>query len=240
MPNAAFAEWLISRFTERGRAASIVGDLLEVTAKQSGQGFWLAVAGVVLAAAWRPLAAFGAAVFYVYLLNAFARSHSSLHQPPHTALFGLVAVVTVFLWMAVPYTLICYGIRDRFAQLALASSVPSTVTCFLGSVPGVTMTSLALAAAILLLSLRFAQGRRALLALAIALGIGYAGFPSTIFLLESYLEIASPSVTRTVVVHHSIPFFVALFVAAGCSWTHQFLLSHKDSTMAIPATTHNP
>lgn len=248
--NAAVAEWLIARFTERSRAASIVGDLLEATAKQGSLAFWFSIAGVVLAITWRHLTAFAAALLCLYVFQALA-------MPPHLTEHGLLAAImhqphsiwlplfivlrsaSAFLSMAAPYAIICYGLRDRFAQLAVVLFIPVTLIFWFSSIP-LVITSLVFAAGILIFSLSFAVGRRALLALAIAGVLGYVGLQSTVYLSQRYLEIASPSVTRTVIVQGSIPFFVALAVTVACTWTHHLLLSPKEQSASIPTPAQNP
>ncbi len=57
MHSASIAEWIVGRFTSGKRAASIVGDLLELESQNGALWFWLSLARVVLALAWRwPLA----------------------------------------------------------------------------------------------------------------------------------------------------------------------------------------
>jgi hypothetical protein len=247
---AAVAEWLISRFTERSRAASIVGDLLEVTAKQGSFAFWSSVAGVVLTLTWRHLAAFAVALFCLYLNQALTMPPhlpphgllaTAMHQPhsPWMPSFMVLASASVFLSMAAPYAVICYGLRDRFAQLAVALFIPLVVFHWFWSIPAVAVTSLLFAAGILIFSVSFAVGRRALLALILAGVLGYVGLQSTLFFSERFLDVAPPSVTTTVFVEDSIPFFVALTVVAACAWTHHLLLNRKDPTIGTPATIQN-
>lgn len=248
--NAAFAEWLVSRFMERSRAASIVGDLLEVTAKQGSHAFWFSIAGVLLSLAWRHLAGFAAALLCLYLFHALA-------MPPHQPEQGLLvaamrkphsiqwisislASLSVYLMMTAPYAVICYGFRDRFAQLTAAFLVPFTVIYFLWSIPAVAVSGIVLAAAILIFSLSSAAGRRGLLALAIVVAIGAAGLRLTVFFAERFLELAPPSVPLTVAVGDSIPFFVVLTATIACAWTHHLLLRPKEEPANTAAVAQNP
>jgi hypothetical protein len=235
MPNAAAAEWLIARFTDRSRASSIVGDLLEVTPQQESPLFWLSVAGVVLSLTWRHLAGFAAALSCMYLLDALTMPPIPnlflAHRPPDTWIpfLFLLAVIVEALWMAAPYALIRYGVRDRFTQLTLALCVPFTLILVFWFMPTMLFASFGIVAVILLAFMLFAQGRKAILTLTIATVFGYVGLQTTIYLSERYLELAAPSVTRTVVVRGSLPFWVALIFTMACSWAHHFLLQRDQN-----------
>lgn len=244
MPNAAAAEWLIARFTDRSRASAIVGDLLEVTPPNSTPQFWLSVAGVVLSLTWRRLAGFAAALSCMYLLNALSMPPQTVanrflaHKLPDawTPFLLLLVVIVEALWMAAPYAVIRYGLHDRFTQVTLVLCIPFTLISSFWFVPAVLFASLGIVAVILLGFILFAEGRRAILTLAIAAALGYVGFRSTIYLSERYLELAPPSVTRTIVVRGSLPFWVALIFTMACSWAHYFLLqSEQNRPKAEPA-----
>lgn len=247
MRNAILAEWLISRFTERSRAASIVGDLLEMTAKQDSHAFWLSVAGVVLSLTWRQLTAFAAALLCLYLNETLGMALRSplhgvpLHDFPNawTPFFAFLSLVVGCLWMAAPYAAICYGLRDRFAQLAMALCTPLTLVFFFWFVPAVAFASAAVAVLALVVFVSSAQGRRALLALTIAVAIGDAGLRSTVYLAERLLELAPPSAPLTVAVWDSIPFFSTLTLTIACAWTHYLLLNRKEEPINIAAETQN-
>ena len=62
MRNVAFAQWIVSRFTSKKRAAAIVGDLLELATQKGRLWFWFSLAGVVVSLAWRRPLAFAAAL----------------------------------------------------------------------------------------------------------------------------------------------------------------------------------
>jgi|ERR1700677_3644572 hypothetical protein len=62
MRHGACAEWILTRFIDRQRASSIVGDLIEE--QQRGTvWFWLSLMGVTLSIARRPLGGFLLATF---------------------------------------------------------------------------------------------------------------------------------------------------------------------------------
>ncbi len=62
MRNVAIAQWIVSRFTSKKRAAAIVGDLLELATQKGRLWFWFSLAGVVVSLAWRRPLAFAAAL----------------------------------------------------------------------------------------------------------------------------------------------------------------------------------
>jgi hypothetical protein len=62
MHSAVIAEWIVGRFTAKKRAASIVGDLLELEPQNGRWWFWLSLARIVTSLAWRPSVAFLAAL----------------------------------------------------------------------------------------------------------------------------------------------------------------------------------
>jgi hypothetical protein len=246
--NAGVAEWLIARFTERSRAASIVGDLLEVTAKQGSHAFWLSIAGVVLALTWRQLTAFAAALLCLYLNEALGMAFRGplhgvpLHNFPNawTPFFAFLALVVGCLWMAAPYALICYGLRDRFAQLAVALCIALTVVFFFWFVPAAVLVSAVVALLVVIVCASFPQGRRALLALVLIVATGYVGLHLTVYLLERFVELAPPSVPLTVAVQHSIALIWTLAVTITCAWTHQLLLSRTEQSSDTPSSNSKP
>src|SRR5271168_2441253 len=127
MHNASVAEWIVARFTTRKRAASMVGDLLELQAQKGQLWFWLSLARVVLALAWRRQLAFVAA----FMFGAGACSGLQVTESMGIAALGagqlpwmnLFWVFLYILWFVAVYTVIRYGLRDRVAQLALALTV---------------------------------------------------------------------------------------------------------------------
>src|SRR5437879_13524943 len=124
MPNAFWPEWIIARFTDRSRAAAIVGDLFEGAAEQGTLWFWLSVTGILLSLSWRSLIGSVTGFFVLYFVHALTMPLYSLHavhRPPEfcVPLFGFLGALSMDLWVASPYTVVRYGIWDIFPHLAL-------------------------------------------------------------------------------------------------------------------------
>jgi hypothetical protein len=125
MHTASTAEWILCRLTTKERAASMVGDLVEI-AKQKGKlWFWFSVAGVALSLFWRRPIAFFAA-FYVgsWTLNLFmmaAISIYSQHLPPASwmNMFNALVLVGSTECALSIYAAIRYGLQERITQMAL-------------------------------------------------------------------------------------------------------------------------
>ena len=245
MPNTIWAEWIIARLSDRDRAASIIGDLLESGGETNPVWFWWSVAGVVLSLTWRGLV--GLAVAYECLsvlshgrwlaqcpqgrgswftVGYDCPSSALVHQPPHVwmPLFAVMGPVIGLLCIVAPYAVVRYGFRDRFAQLTLALCAPSIVVGFYWWVPAVVFSCVVLAAAIIGLSGRFVDGRRALLALSAALVIGYAGMRLAPHLAEWYLELTPPSVIRSVAAYDSVPILWVAIAAMAIELMHGLLM----------------
>jgi hypothetical protein len=113
--------------------------------------------------------------------------------------------------------------------LTLALCAPLMVVMFYWWVPAVVFPCVVLVAAIISYSGVFVHGRRALLVLAAVLVCGYTGSQLAPHLADWYLELASPSVTRTVVAYDSVPFLCVAVPTMACELMHRLLMrpSHK-------------
>jgi hypothetical protein len=257
MHKAVWAEWIISCYVDRNRAASIVGDFVETTALQGSLWFWLSVVRIVLYLAWRPTFAFVAALYIGlfwrreftiqanilpyqtrpnvwYLILACLRlgipygNMSELHF--RAVWFGTV------LWIVVSYAVIRYGLRDKFAQLALGLCLLMTVVVFFSRIPAVTVVCVALALSFFAASVRSAPRRRALVALAGVLVIALGGGLLSMYLkavLGDILFSHFPHLTvnRTVIFCF---WLLAIWIATkACARAHQRLLrrDQRDSEM---------
>ncbi|MGH9739869.1 MAG: hypothetical protein ACRD4X_14975 [Candidatus Acidiferrales bacterium] len=236
------AEWVIARFTGPDLAASIVGDLLEEARERGALWFWLSVAGILLRLNWRRLIAFGCGAICFSLLRALPMPvYASLHgMPPEHGpseiwrpFFVMLGGLAMLLWVATPYMIIRRGFRDRFAQLALAFCVPLTAAVVCWRSPVVVATSILIAVAGVIASTVFARWRGPLLALVVALVVGYAGFQCTIYLENWLLNFAAPSVGLTVWVTDLVPLFAAAVVTAACGWMHSVLTQQNDRDSRI-------
>jgi hypothetical protein len=246
MPNAAWAEWIIARLSDRDRAASIIGDLLESRGEENPAWFWWSVAGVVLSLVWRSLVGFVVA----YLCLSFLAHARALMQCPHARgswFSPLMDCPSAMLhheppqiWMpffaggvlisiVAPYAVVRYGFRDRFAQLTVALFAPTVVVLFYWWVSAVILLSLLLVLSIVAFAAAFVDGRRALLVLTAALVIGYGGMQLAPHLADWYLEFTSPSAIRTVIAEHSVPILSVAMLLVACNLMHRLLMrpSHQ-------------
>ena len=185
MRSALWAEWIIARLTDRRRAASIVGDLLETSGQKGFLGFWLSVTRVVLSFIWRPTTAFIAACCFgligrrIMILalvhaHAFAWLRAISGGDPSAPLFAVVWFGNV-LWMAASYVAIRYGLRDKVAQFALGFCGLVTVVMYYRPIVGVAVSCLLLTLIIVVGSVRSAQHSRSLAALTAAVVVGFGG-----------------------------------------------------------------
>jgi hypothetical protein len=257
MRKAVWAERILSRYVDRNRAASIVGDLVETTALQGSLWFWLSVVRIVLYLAWRPTLAFVAALYIglfwrreftiqanilpyqtrpnvLYLILACLRlgipygNMSELHF--RTVWFG-----TVF-WIVVPYAVIRYGLRDKFAQLASGLCLLMTVIVFFSRIPAVIVVCVALALSFFIGSLRSAPRRSALLALAGVLVIAFAGGLLSMYLKAElgdilFFQFPHLTINRTVIFCF---WLLAIWITTtACARVHQRLRrrDQRDSEM---------
>jgi hypothetical protein len=58
MHSSSIAEWIVARFTDKQRAASMVGDLVELEPQKGPPWFWFSLVRVVISLAWRRCLAF--------------------------------------------------------------------------------------------------------------------------------------------------------------------------------------
>ena len=173
MRSAIVAEATLAHLIGRSRAASTIGDLLETSNKQGGAiSFWISFARILLSLIWRGPVAWIAGYALVILLWRSSLL-SGYMRAPHRLLWSGVGLVTVFiLLMVLPYSLLRYGRRDRFAQLASAMLALTAAATFLSQVPGLTLSCLSIAAAILIASLCSHAWRRPTLILLITVLVG--------------------------------------------------------------------
>src|SRR5277367_6796139 len=85
MRGDSFVEWLLTHFTDKARAASIVGDLREASVQKGSMWFWWSVIGVMSSVGWRPaggflLAAFGGG-FATSVISSSLYAGFGVHTP---------------------------------------------------------------------------------------------------------------------------------------------------------------
>ncbi len=196
MHSASIAEWVVSRFTSEKRAASIVGDLLELKPQKGSLWFWLSLARVVIALAWRRPLAFAAAFMFGAWACSGLQSTESMglnamlsHQFPWMNLFWTFFYM---LWFVMVYTAIRYGLRDRVAQLAIALTVLTTALVYCWRQPAVLVPCIALSVCVVVASIWIRERRRAAQVLFVVASVGFAvGLPA-MRLADKYLNFVVP------------------------------------------------
>jgi hypothetical protein len=162
-------EAILSRFTPRDRAASILGDLTELSVTRGRLWFYAAFTRTLIALAWRTPMAFALAFISLRLLFTIILPALGAHRMPHLrdgGLFGPIqnrhlrlitwniSIVTAqCLWFVLSYVAIRFGLRNRLAQLTgvlLLIALPVyTSRPWLMDLSGI-MTAFAMAVALLL------------------------------------------------------------------------------------------
>lgn len=239
MHSASIAEWMVSRWTGKGNAASIVGDLVEMKQQKGNLWFWLSVAGVVLSLSWRQhaasIAAFIAAYWTVVALNGWTKPpfmpdthHLSLWQWA----FCMAVVGCLLGWMAVVYTVIRYGISDELTQFALVWTGITTAVCCGWRQPIVSMLCIFLILCTIAACIAWAKWRRAALTLFVSMFAGLACFSLSGFIVSWYhyylfrhfgIWMAYYCFLGVV---YSTSFFSTYAAAMVCSWMHDRGTNH--------------
>ena len=180
MPNVTAAEWILSRFTSRTQAASIVGDIVESGGNRGDLHFWSSFFPVLCSMALRGCIAYAAALglglFSHDFLNNLVFTTNAAHQPPHgwKFLFDFVCLVSILLSFAVPYLAIRFGLNDAFTQQVVLGWGLACVFSVYWWIPAVSVVCIVLTAADLVSSIISANRRRTVLAFVVALGFSSA------------------------------------------------------------------
>jgi hypothetical protein len=242
MHSASFAEWIIARFTSAKRAASIVGDLLELIPQKGPLWFWLSTARVVLSLAWRRPLAFvaaslvGGGVFAGLQATDVMGFYPLLSgQYPWMNLFWLLSSIIFFV---LAYAAIRYGLRDRLAQLALAMTVLIEAVIryqYHGRQPALLVACITLAACVVLASLVDSERRRAMLVLLGVEAIGMIGGLLPAHLFNLYINFIDPMPREGRETQHPsvawmylcMFFMTGWIMATACSRMHNWLMRKK-------------
>jgi hypothetical protein len=161
MDNAATAEWILRRLTDRQRGASVVGDLVEIGERKGALWFWLALAGVVFSMSWRRTLAFVGAFYAAgWTFSWFTMAGCSIYSPHcprgrwEAVLLALVLSGST-LWAASFYAAIRYGVLDRTMQISILWASLVTTVIYFWWQPFVL--GLCIAAALLIVSVSIAK-----------------------------------------------------------------------------------
>lgn len=200
MDKARIAENLLSIVADRSRASAMTGDLLETSSRTGTFTFCFALTRIFLALAWRPIAAFAAAVltgFSVSIALFVAASRhlflGQVHEP--TLLFHAQRLADVSRPLSVLAVFSClrFGLRDSLGRISTVYACLTAALVYSFWVPHVqAMLSVAMVASIVL-CLSTDTLRRASTVIAAALVVA--------LLTQSAID----SIIHTVVLHHWAP-----------------------------------
>jgi hypothetical protein len=176
MDNASIAEWILCRLTSKERAASMVGDLVEIGERKGLLWFWLSLAGVVLSSVWRRPLAFVAAFYAgMWAVGGFQMAVVGVHaqhRPPEypwVPIFLALGMVGSALWAMSFYAAIRYGLQDRTGQMAFAWTGLITTVIYLWWQP--VILGVCIAAALFLASVCLLNGKRRKSVLIVAVSV---------------------------------------------------------------------
>jgi len=196
MHEVAIAEWLLRRAMTKDRAASIVGDLVELRAQRGAGRFWLSVLGVFLSLTWRRPIAFWATMQGFVSFNWFGSVIAGPlhHRASFVWIQWLLAIAfpCSALWMIGLYTSIRYGLRDKVAQLSLAYACLITIFIYSWWQPVVLTVVICMSVVVLLISVSHGEGRRAIMATIVAMVTVSASFVLLFHLLSCYENLLHP------------------------------------------------
>jgi hypothetical protein len=238
MHRVSIAEWVVARFTGKKRAASIVGDLLELEPQKGPLWFWLSLTKVVVSLAWRGALAFVAAVFVYFAAFGISLLMSWLHLPfrtvpdgPWRIVWGVLCLAGNILWFMLAYAAIHYGVRDRVTQLALALAPLITAGVYGWSQPVILVACVTLSLCVIVALILDSERRRAALVLLLVVMAGFGGFLLTGSFAALYQQFVHHGPTGDGVMQGSAPVlwveFCMLFFMTPWIMTVAFSRMHR-------------
>lgn len=174
MRKHAFAEWLLSLFTDDARATAVMGDLAETSAEKGSAWFWRAYAGVLASFAWRPAVAFAFVGVVTWFGGRYYRGSGGFYclisgNAPSSLLGRLTMLVVnsagefsafIFLFAAVRF-----GLNDRLTRLALGFAVLGSVVSWFYFAEYMSAVTAATVTVLCVHSFMSPKGRRSLMAI---------------------------------------------------------------------------
>jgi hypothetical protein len=250
MHSSSIAEWIVARYTDKQRAASMVGDLVELEPQKGPLWFWLSLVRVVISLAWRRCLAFIVAPYAgLWMLGKLAgalRNSYLRHAPPGTwgvpgNLFFL-PIVGAFFWMVLLYTAIRYGLRDRVTQLVLALAGLITALVYGWGQPIALAVCLALGVCVLAVSAIGREYRRAVMVLLVAWLTGFGSWMLAMFLAYEYRRHFYPGSLgdwefREHLVSFGLLMITGWMITTACSRMHHWLMHDKQLDFSAPQKT---
>jgi hypothetical protein len=182
MHNASIAEWILCRLTSKERAASMVGDLVEIGERKGSLWFWFSLAGVALSLFWRRPVAFVAALFagtwlpYGFMAIRAATVHDWHLELAWMPVFVILIPVGRALCAVLLYAAIRYGVQDRATQMAFAWTVLVSAMCCFWWLPAVPGMCIAAALFLAFASILKSNLRKDALVILVSVTVGSAGW----------------------------------------------------------------
>jgi hypothetical protein len=237
MDSLKLLEGTLARFTPRDRAASILGDLTELSATRGRLWFYAAYTRTLIALAWRtPVALLCAYAFSSWvaiaafttihgLFRSYYRHHPTASMAVWPKPFGDALIA---LWFVLPFVLVRFGLRNRIALLA-SSIFVLTIPYFSLRSPGVNLAAIA-TTAIVLAALCMSTWRRPMIVLAatvapVALATNLSPKIWYVFLAKGYGH-ASPQLQWTMALYRALELCIAAMV---CSFLYRRLIETKQT-----------
>jgi hypothetical protein len=197
--SVAIAEWIVSRFSSKKRAAAIVGDLLELAPQKGRLWFWFSLAGVVVSLAWRRPLAFAAAlcVYFAAFIPSFLVNYLhyrfTIPDQHWRTVWGVLFLASNCLWLILVYAAIRCGVRDPVTQLLLALSIPVTVGLYCWERPTILVACIALTVCVLAASALNNKLRGGLLIILVVLMVNAGILLLTAGLIALYQRFPHPA-----------------------------------------------
>jgi hypothetical protein len=161
------AERLLSLVTDRDRAASMIGDLLEDSSTYGSFWLWRRLAIILFFRIWRPIVALVISTFALvgglWAVNAQSQTH------PIPALAWRFAIFALWTLVASVYCICLYGVRDYLTQLTVVLAAFGMVGVCYGWLPGIGVAAAVAAATIVSASALSMERRKALCTLMVSL-----------------------------------------------------------------------
>lgn len=186
MLKSSKAEWLLAHFVGCQQSAAWIGDLLEQRTERGPWWFWRSFSGLLLAAAWRPLVGFIAAV--VVSATAYNGLMARTFGMWVTAPFETILTVAMATWFVAVYSGVRYGVRDALSQVAGAAAMLSTMSILLWRYPAALQSAGAVAIGIALIFTVMRSHRMAIGALLITSVIYFSGFALMAYSGDAYVH----------------------------------------------------
>jgi hypothetical protein len=230
MRHGACAEWILTRFIDRQRASSIVGDLIEE--QQRGTvWFWLSLMGVTLSIARRPLGGFllatfagGSAIAAIQskLFTSFVSHAPTDWQQSWTTTIGLLVG---FVWITTFYSTVRFGVKDPLTRSAVGFSLIGTVAIGMWWQPTVPAIAATLGLLLFATAMFFRDGRKAVAAIAILTLtqclVWMVGLTFFATIAKYFFHSLEPILKILLFAGY---FLLTWLICAACTWMHRTIL----------------